>query len=160
MIGREIAVDRRPLRRRAPEKRQVAVTVIADGIIVVHAGAQPAVARAAVVLDAAALERVIGIGVRAPLEIGGEGMRLLQVPIAVRVLQAGLPPVSAVQPSEQVIERAVLHHDDDDVIDPGGRGIDGQRARLLSNPSPPPHPPPTATANATVLISFAFMAGT
>src|SRR6266853_3933913 len=63
---REIAVARRVVSGERGVERDVVLFVIADGINVVGAGTQEAVHFATVVLDAAAIVGMIGIGMRAP----------------------------------------------------------------------------------------------
>jgi hypothetical protein len=91
---------------------------------------QEAVHLPVVVLNQPAFPAVVGVAVPAALEVGRE--RVVGVGVAVDrgdVLQV-VPPVGAGQPAEEVVERAVLHHQDDDVLDaPGtvganrGRGV-------------------------------------
>ena len=70
---------------------------------------QPSVARAAVVFDAPHPRRNDrDPGAHTPENRGPAGASLKSA-VAVRISQAGLPPIGAVQPPEQVIERAVLH---------------------------------------------------
>src|SRR6267154_1715439 len=64
--GGEIAVARCVVAGESGVERNVVLFVIADGINVIGAGTQEAVHFAAVVLDAAAVVGMIGIGMRAP----------------------------------------------------------------------------------------------
>ena len=53
------------------------------------------------------------------LKIRGESVRSMERAAVVRVAQAVLSPVGALDPSKHVIERPVLHHQHDDVFDAG-----------------------------------------
>jgi hypothetical protein len=88
---------------------------------------EPAIAGAAVELDAAALVAVIGVRVGAALVIGREPDGLVRHAVLVEVDEAFLPTVGLRQPAEEVVERPVLHHHDDDVLD---AGILGRRKPL------------------------------
>jgi hypothetical protein len=118
-----VAVERGEARGELVEERPVAALVVADREPVA-VGAQPAVHRAAGVLDASALPAVIGIEVVAALESDRRGQRERRVQDAggVGVAQAGLPAVGAGQPAEQMVEAAILHHHDHDVLDAGELG--------------------------------------
>jgi len=113
---------------RAAEERQVLLPVVADRIEVVAVRAQPAVARAAVPLDPGAVVGVVGIGVRAALEVGRERVGPVRHARRVEVRDPRLFPVGARKPAHDVVERAVLHHHDDDVVDARGAGL-GQTLR-------------------------------
>ena len=52
------------------------------------------------------------------LEIWRERIGRMGSAHAIRVGESLLPSVRAIEPAQQVIERAVLHHHDDDVVDP------------------------------------------
>ena len=86
---------------------------------VVRRGGRPlqeAVHLAEVVLDQEAFPAVVGVAVAAALEVGRQ--RVVAVVVAVR-RQVGqvVPAVGAGQPAEEVVERPVLHHQHDDVLD-------------------------------------------
>lgn len=72
---------------------------------------------------------MIGVGMAAPLEIRCEPVSPMGHAVGVEVAQPGLSAVGAVEPAEEVIEGAILHHHEHDVIDPRDRGI-GQPTRL------------------------------
>src|SRR5262245_47984026 len=84
---------------------------------VVVAGAQPPIARAAVELDAPASIGVIRIRMAASLKVRGERVGRLQHTRPVRIREPCLAAVRARKPSEKMIERSVLHHEHDDVLD-------------------------------------------
>ena len=116
---REVAVAHRPRRRGLAEERQILLAVVADGEEVAAGREQPAVAGAVVPLDACALVGVVRIGVRAALEVGRERIRLVRDAVRVEIRQPRLLAVGSRQPAGEMVERAVLHHHDDDVVDPG-----------------------------------------
>jgi hypothetical protein len=68
-----------------------------------------------------ALVRVVRVVEAAPVR-DGQVVRLVRDAVAVEEGQPGLLAVGAGQPAEAVVERAVLHHHDDDVVDAGVRG--------------------------------------
>ena len=80
--GAEVAVTRRPVRRRLAEEAQVGLVVVADREAVVLAGLQPAVGGVATQLDPAPLVGVVRVGA----ETGGE---LLEVVGAVLRRRSG-----------------------------------------------------------------------
>ena len=135
----EVAVKRRvPLGQRADHGQvgqglvasvAVQVAVVADRervgrgeghARVTRRGRRPleeAVQLAVVVLDEPALPAVVGVAVPAALEVRGE--RVVRVGVAVDrgLVRQVVTAVGAGQPAEEVVERAVLHHQDDDVAD-------------------------------------------
>src|SRR4051812_5405306 len=100
-------VERRPVGHLLAEEGQVALRVVADGIFVIIASAQPSVASPVVVLNAPALVRVVGVGVAAALKVRGERICRVSEPSGVEVGQPGLPAVTTRYPAKEVIERSV-----------------------------------------------------
>jgi len=124
---------------------------------------QEAVHLAVVVLDEPAFPAVVRVAVPASLVVGSE--RVVGVGVAVdrgHELHV-VPPVGAGEPAEEVVKRAVFHHQDDDVLDAArpvganqGRGIGdrlgqevrtgngeaGGRGRDLKEPAPREHSRP------------------
>jgi hypothetical protein len=89
--------------------------VVADGKGVIDQ--QPTVAGTIVVLGAPTLVGVVGVRVAAALErteVVGRMGHTGFVPVG----QSGLLAVGTWQPSEEMVERPVLHADHDDVVDP------------------------------------------
>ena len=123
----EITVERCPLRYRATQEGEVFLPVVTDRERIVDA--EPAVAPGVVVFHAPALVRMVRIRVTAPLEIRSEGIGGVAHTGRIEVGEPGLPSVGIRQPSEEMVERPVLHHHDDDVLDPARAGIKRQRAR-------------------------------
>ena len=146
----EVAVQRRVLlgqraddgqvRQRLAPSVVIEVAVVADrervgggegDPRVVGRGGRPlqeAVQLPVVVLDQPAFPAVVGVAVPAALEVGRE--RVVRVRVAVdrgHVPQV-VPAVGARQPAEEVVERAVLHHQDDDVLD-APRAVGANRGR-------------------------------
>ena len=74
---------------------------------------------------------MIRIGVAAALVVGSKPIRAVQRSRRVRVSQSRLPPVGTVEPSQHVVERTVLHHQDDDVLD--ARFVGERQRRVLAN---------------------------
>ena len=111
------AVERRERLRRVLDEAEVALGVVGDREHVVVAGAQEAVAPAAVELGATAVPRVVGVGMPAALEVGRHALRLVPDPVLVGVLQARLTAVRVGHPAEVVVEGPVLHHQHDDRVD-------------------------------------------
>src|SRR5206468_10581656 len=66
-------------------------------------------------------------GLGPALEAGSEWNRGVASAAAIGVAQPRLHAVGAREPAEEVVERAVLHHEHDDVLDAGCRGV-GQQA--------------------------------
>src|SRR4051794_11365494 len=67
---------------------------------------------------------------RASLIVGRQGVRRLGRPCFIQIRESGLLAVGAADPSEEMIERTIFHHHDDDVFDPcfsGQRQIAGAR---------------------------------
>ena len=126
---REIAVAGCERGRCAAEERQILLPVVADRIEVAAGLAQPAVARAVVPLDAGPVVGVVGIRVRAALVVGRQRVRRVGCARRVDVRESRLFPVGAGQPAHDVVERPVLHHHDDDVVDPRGAGLGQARRR-------------------------------
>jgi hypothetical protein len=93
---------------------------------------EEAVELAVVVLDEPALPAVVRVAVPAPLVVRGE--RVVRVGVAVdrgderQVVTA----VGAGYPAEEVVERAVLHHEGDDVADAAGT-VGQDRARSVGD---------------------------
>ncbi len=98
-------------------ERQVLLGVVADREGVVAAGAQEAVHTAAVHLVAAALPGVVGVGMGAALEVGGEPVGRVRIAGGVAVDEPSLPAVGPRQPAEVMVEGAVLHHQHDDRVE-------------------------------------------
>src|SRR5207249_8141092 len=106
---------------------------------VVAPGAQPAVARPVVPFDAAAVVGMVRIGMRAALEVRRERKGLMRSARGVRERETRLLAVRVRQPAEQVVEGAVLHHHDDDVVEPGtsrAREPRGSRQRRMCERPP------------------------
>src|SRR5207302_11405923 len=120
--GAEIAIERRPVERRAAEEGQVLLAVIADREDVV--GPQPAVTRAAVVLDSSADVGMVGVAVAATLKVRGQRERGMRDTGGIRVREPFLPAVRPGEPAEEMVEGAVLHHEYDHVIDPRRGRVD------------------------------------
>ena len=77
---------------------------------------QESVHLAEVVLDQEALPAVVGVAVPAALEVGGQAV--VGVVVAVRRREGQVvAAVSPGQPAEEVVERPVLHHQHDYVLD-------------------------------------------
>ena len=113
----EEAVERRERRRDLRDERQVVPLVVADREDVVVARPQEAVHLAVVELRPPAAPRVVGVRVRAALEVAVEPVRGERPAGAVHVRQPGLHAVGARQPPEVVVEGAVLHHQHDERVD-------------------------------------------
>jgi hypothetical protein len=111
------AIERGERLRGVLDEAQVALGVVGDREDVVGARAQEAVARAAVELRAPAVPRVVRVRMAAALEVGCEPLRLVDHTVLVGVLQPRLVAVGVRHPAEVVIERPVLHHQDDDRVD-------------------------------------------
>src|SRR4029453_18343160 len=69
----------------------------------------------------------------AALKVRRGGKRLMRRALTVDVAQPSLTAVGAFEPSQHVIERSVLHHEHDDVIDAGG--VRRRQPRILSEHS-------------------------
>ena len=123
----EVAIERRPLRHGAAEEREIVRLIVADREDVVRS--KPAVTGSAVILDAPALVRMVGVGVATALEIGREGIGGVAGAGGIDVGESRLAPVGPGQPSQEVVERAVFHHHEHDVLDPRGLRIRQTRGR-------------------------------
>ena len=128
---REEVVERRVVEGQRVEERPVVLGVVADREIVVRgrpAGVhQEAVHLAAVEIDPSSLVGMVGIAPTAPLEVGGELRGRMQHAQVVGVLKTRLHPVGTREPTEQMVEASILHHDDDDVVEL--RRLLGRRGR-------------------------------
>ena len=100
-------------------KRQVGLQVITDAENVIGGRAQPAVHGSVVDFASSSRIGVVRIRMRAAYERREpiSGMRLA---IFVQIGKTSLCSVAAWKPPEKMIETAVFHHHDDDVIDPTG----------------------------------------
>ena len=146
--GTEVGVARREVAGQGGRERPVGLGVEPDGVVVVAAPAE-VVHRPGVELEPPAGVGMVGIGMPAAHRVGevvvGPRHALL---VGVARRQDVLGAVGARQPTEEVVEAAVLHHDHDDVLDPALRmaparpGRVGPRRRHPRRPSPEP-PPPT-----------------
>jgi len=112
---REEVIARHPLGRCLAEKGEIGLRVVTDGELVVL-GAQPTIARTVVVLNAAAGEGVIRVEMATPL-IVREVRGRVWLTGGIEIRQTGLLAVSAGQPPQEVIERAILHSQDDNMLD-------------------------------------------
>ena len=123
----EVSIGDRPIIDRFVEEVEVGPTIVANGVFVVVARAQESVAGAVVELNASAVEAVIRIRMTAALKVGSERRRAMPDAVVVGEPLAFLLSVCAGCPTEHVIERPVLHHHDDDVLDPGFLWATGER---------------------------------
>src|SRR5258708_3051425 len=62
---------------------------------------------------------MIGIWMRTARIVGRQRVRRMRNPLRIKERQTRLPPSGAREPSEEVIEAAVLHGHNNDVIDAG-----------------------------------------
>ena len=113
----EEAVEGGEFLRRRGDEGQVLLGVVADREDVVFARAQEAVHVAAVELVPPPFPGVVGIGVRAALPVGGEPVRFEGLAGGVGVGEARLAAVGPGQPTEVMVEGAVLHHQHDDRVE-------------------------------------------
>ena len=119
----EVAVADGPVLRAALEERQIVGAEVADGKMIARAvdGLQEAVVGAVVEVHAAARVAVVRIALAAALVAVASGARKMEAvdggAVLVGKAEAGLASVRAGQPAQIMIERAVLHHHDDDVVD-------------------------------------------
>jgi hypothetical protein len=68
-------------------------------------------------LEAPAVPGVVGVAEVAPLEVGREAVGLHALALAVDVREAAVAGVRVRVPAKVVVERAVLHHQDDEGVD-------------------------------------------
>jgi hypothetical protein len=113
----EVAIAHRPGGRGPAEERQIGLRVVAEAVVVVVARPEPAVTASVVVRNSAAGVAVIRVREAATLEIRRQRVSRMCGSALVEVGQPGLPAVGARKPAEEVVEGAVLHHHDDDVIE-------------------------------------------
>src|SRR5437868_5281533 len=92
-------------------------------------GEQPAVARAAIQLDASARIGMIGTGMSATLKVGRPWDRRKSLALGIGIGQAGLLPVRSRKPAEEMIKGSIFHHHNDDVLNGSVGGI-GKRCRF------------------------------
>jgi len=127
--GGEVAVEGCVLASEGAADGDGLLAVVADGVDVVDLaarwGLQPPVVATVVELDQPSIPGVVGVGVAAAGEIGAQVVRRVLVTVQVRVPETLLPPIGAGQPSEQVVEGAVLHHEDDDGVERASWGLTG-----------------------------------
>ena len=91
--------------------------VVADGINVRRGSLHETVHQAVIDLDARAVVAVVRIVIIAAGPIGRQVVRRMAHAVHVHIFQAGLPAIGVGQPTQEVIEAAVLHHRHDDVFD-------------------------------------------
>ena len=117
-------------------ERQVAAGVVAEGEVVVAPPPEP-VARPAVELDAATVVGVTGVVGPAP-GVGGEVVGGVGEAGIVEVLEPALAALGALDPPEVVVEGAVLHAQDDDVVQAGVTGLwEAAPLRFAAGQDPP-----------------------
>ncbi len=121
----EVPVERRVLPGERAEDGERRLGVVADrpevGRVllarVLHLGEEEAVALAAVQLRPPRLPLVLGVHVRTALVVVVQVPGRVERPGEIGVAQAGLAPVGAREPAQEVVEGPVLHHQDDDVLE-------------------------------------------
>ncbi len=91
-----------------------------------------AVHLAEVVLDKPALPAMIRVAVPAALEVRSEGVVRVGIAVDRGHEPQVVPTIGAGQPAEEMVERAVLHHQDDDVAD-ATRAVGTYRARGIGH---------------------------
>src|SRR5207253_2201043 len=102
--GGEVVVASGPGRSGAAQEGEVTLLVVTDRISIVGTGAQPAVASAAIILDAAALIGMVGVRVPTTLVVGSQRKRRVRHASAVQVSQACLPAGGTGQPPQKMIK--------------------------------------------------------
>ncbi len=99
------------------KKRHVRGLVIADRELVAgRLGQEEAIHRATIHLSAAKAEAMLWIGRGAVLEQGQMGA-VKALAVGVDEGPAGLNTIRAGQPAQHMVERAVLHHEHDHMVD-------------------------------------------
>src|SRR5262249_61827008 len=93
--------------------------VIADRVYVITSGAQESVHRAVVVRDPALVIGMGGIRVAAAGIVGRKGVSRMRDAVLVPVTESRLLTVRSRDPTEKVVETAIFHGDDHNVVDPG-----------------------------------------
>ncbi len=91
--------------------------IVADAIDVRRGSPHETVHQAVIHLDARAIVAVVGIVVTTARPIRSELVRRMADAARVHIGQAGLYTVGVRQPAQEMIEAAVLHHQDHDVFD-------------------------------------------
>ena len=130
------------------EDRQVVAGVVADReLVALGLGLQPAVTCTVVVVGCHRLPEVQGVLQVTPLPVGRDRIGVVHGSGLVRVAEARLLAVGAGHPAEEVIEGAVLHHQDHHGVErsilgvgqltraQNGRGC-GARSRLIVGGTP------------------------
>jgi hypothetical protein len=120
--GGEVVVAGGEVAGEGAEEGELVFDVVADGEGVVGGGSEPAVHEAVVDLAAATGVGVVRVWVGTAY-VGGELLGGVGGAGGVGVGEAGLLAVGSGEPAEDVVEAAILHHDDDDVLDLRGAGL-------------------------------------
>src|SRR5438552_14099717 len=113
----EIAVARRIVAGQFSIKRYVLLAVVSDGVDIVAPGAEKPIHQSIVIFDASAVVGMVGTRMRASGVITGKRMRRVGHACGVYIGQASLLTVGIRQPAEKMLETAVFHRYDDDVLD-------------------------------------------
>ena len=125
----EVVVEQRVVLRERAEDRHLRRRVVADRKVI--AGGlrlEPAIARAVVELDRHLGPLMLRVRERAPLHVAPEIDRWSRMARKVGEQQPRLLAVRSGHPSEEMIERPVLHHEHDNRVERGGGRI-GQAVR-------------------------------
>src|SRR5438876_717878 len=117
----EVSVKGGPVEDGVTEETEILLAVVTDREHVIDA--QPPVTRSAVVFHPSAGIGVIRILMSTALEVWRERKCRVRDARGIEVGLPRLPSVGTGQPAEEVVERAVLHHEDDDMLDPGRGGV-------------------------------------
>src|SRR5947209_11925973 len=115
----KIAIEAGVIARQRIVEGQRWLVVIADAVHIIASGTKEAIHLATVVLCSASVIRVSRIGMWASGVIGCKGISRMRNALHVHVGEASLLSVRIWQPSEQMIEAAVLHHHKNYVVDRG-----------------------------------------
>ena len=133
-----VGVEKRVATGQSAEDRHLRLFVVADRELVAgELGLEPPVALAVVVVLDHSLPGVVRVLVAARLGVGAERGGVEGAALVAGEAQAGLLAVHSRHPAEQVVERAVLHHQHDDGVERslGRVGHPADAARLRASPT-------------------------
>ena len=118
----EVVVECSEVAGKAVEERKLRFGIVADAEVVIRSSAQPSIHFSTVDFAASPSVGMVGIGMRAADEIR-EVICRVSYALRIKVSEASLRATRPWQPAQEVVEAAILHHHDNDMLDAGSGRI-------------------------------------